>query len=75
MKKNLCWSFALIFIAATAFALTVDTLNPTYHHGEVTAHGIADDGEGKIVCVKSDKAFGTCADGSVGVNGCPGNCE
>jgi hypothetical protein len=34
--------------------------NPSYFTGEVYAGGVASDGEGKAVCVKSDGNLGTC---------------
>ena len=43
--------------------------------GDLKVEGVQDDGTGKIVCIKSDKNFGTCAAGTVGVNGCPDDCE
>jgi len=36
--------------------------------GEVSPSGVADDGTGKAVCIKSDKTFGTCGD-AVGAGG------
>ena len=38
--------------------------------GEVNITGIANDGNGKVVCIKSDGNLGTCNAGTINSNGC-----
>lgn len=86
MKRNILLAFALslAFAALATAAFESIAVDPTPYKsvnggqlltGEIAFQGVMNDGEGRILCLKSGKEIGTCAAGTVGFNGCPGNCK